>query len=154
MQLSLFGLSLLNQPLHSLEQHSRANFSSDFDKYAQKSPKWLLTKFSTLLISWRLYLHISDNASIRLFHVKIATVPISTECLKKWIIMQIYHVKSSLGNCMGCTEISMYYIKSCCKFLKFQAWCHHSFWIQLRTPCSNLYTCEVISQDSFHSSFS
>merc|ERR1712051_351815 len=33
-QLSLFGLLLLTQPLHSSEQHTRANleFSSNFDK--------------------------------------------------------------------------------------------------------------------------
>ena len=119
-----------------------------------------LTNFTIIIVSYIWFfkavsvLHFSENVSIRLFNVKIANVPISTKCLKKWIIMQIYHVKSSLGNCMGCTEISMYYIKSCCKRLKFQAWCHHSFWIQLRTPCSNLYTCEVISQDTLHSSFS
>ena len=67
------------------------------------------------LVNYRPFLFRNGfNVSIRLFHVKIANVTYFDE---KWIIMQIYHIKSSLGNCMGCTEISMYYIKSCCKFM-------------------------------------
>ena len=45
MQLSLFGLLLLTQPLHSSEQHTRANleFSSDFEFMYSQTVLYLIS---------------------------------------------------------------------------------------------------------------
>ena len=57
-QLSLFGLLLLTQPLHSSEQHTRANleFSSDFDYYMGQFYGGNLANFCGPLRIYDLYL--------------------------------------------------------------------------------------------------